>query len=227
MKALLMKDALAQKPNLVLGALYSLIFFVAFGLLNDGPNSSFVYVFSGVAVGYTILLGSFKLDVNDTPRFMFSMPISRATAVNEKFLLLLLGTIYGTAAAVVFGAILALPAVGWSSGAITGFDLLRIVAGMGLLSFFIPLYFRVGHMIIRYALIIGLGILVAGQIFGMIVLSFRDVPGEAIPVLDFIFGWMTGEAGNPSRTALLAVIGITVGAVSYGASHLIWSRRDI
>ena len=226
MKALLLKDTLAQKPNLMLGALYSLIFFVAFGLLDDAPSSSFVYVFSGVAVGFTMLLGSFKLDVNDTPRFMFSLPISRRTAVREKFVLLALGTMYGTLWAMLFGLVFMIPAIGWSTGAITGLDLLRIVSGMMLLSFFIPLYFRVGHTIIRYTLVIGMVLLVAGQVVGMLVLSFRQGPGGPIPFLDVIFGWMKG-GGDLFRNLLIAGIGLGIAILSYAASQLIWRHRDI
>jgi ABC-2 family transporter len=225
MKALLLKDALAQKPNLVLGGLYSLIFFVAFGLIREAPASGFIYVFTGVVVGVTILLGSFKLDANDTPRFMFSLPISRSTAVNEKFVLLALGTIYGTLCAVVFGAIFTIPAIGWSTGFITGLDLLRIVAGMMIVSFFIPLYFRVGHTIIRYVLIIGVGLLVGGQVVAMLSLSSRQSPGRAAAFLDFIFGWLQG-GGDTSRTLTIAAIGAGVMLVSYAASQLIWRRRD-
>jgi hypothetical protein len=226
MKSLLMKDVLAQKPNLILGALYSLLFFVAFGLLDDGLRSGFVYVFSGVAVGYTILLGSFKLDVNDTPRFMFSLPISRATAVNEKFVLLALATLYGTICAALFGALFSIPAIGWANELIAGVDLLRIVAGMTILSFMIPLYFKVGHSIIRYVLIIGLVLLVAGQIGGMLLVTFRGGPGRSIPILDFLFEWMTG-GGDAVRSAAIAAAGLLIAAVSYLASSLIWRRKDI
>jgi len=227
MKTLLLKDVLGQKPNLILGALYSLIFFVGFGLVGDSPASSFVYVFSSVAVGYTLLLGSFKLDVNDTPRFLFSLPISRQTAVNEKFVFLCLGTLYGLFWAILFGLILSLPSIGWATGIINPLDMLRIFAGMGILSFFIPLYFRVGHMIIRYVLIIGIGLLVVGQIVAMLVISFRDRGSGSIAFLDFIFGWMTGKSGSLSRTGIMAMIGAGIGTVSYLASRLIWERRDI
>lgn len=226
MRALLLKDTLAQKPNIVLGGLYSLIFFAAFGLIGDSPLSSVVYVFCGVAVGYTILLGSFKLDVNDTPRFMFSMPISRRTAVNEKFVLLLLGTLYGAACAVLLGGVLSLAGTGWATGLITGLDALRILSGMLLLSFFIPLYFLVGHMIIRYILVIGLGLLVAGQVAGMLVISLRAEPGRSIPFLDFIFGWMSG-GGNLNRTLIMLAAGAVVAAASYVASRLVWRRHEI
>jgi len=226
MKALLLKDTLAQKPNLLLGALYSLIFFVAFGLVNDAPNSSFIYVISGIAGGLMMLLGSFKLDVNDTPRFMFSLPISRATAVNEKFVLLAFGTIYGTLWAILFGTVLAIPAIGWSSGTITGLDLLRIASGMMMLSFFIPLYCKVGHTIIRYTLIIGMVVLVAGQVVAMLFLSLRTGPGRSSPFLDAVFGWVNG-GGNLPRNLVIAGVGLVVALLSYAASQLIWRRREI
>jgi len=226
MKALLLKDTLAQKPNLVLGALYSLIFFVAFGLIGDTPSSSFIYVITGVAVGYTILLGSFKLDVNETPRFMFSMPISRATAVNEKFVLLALATLYGTLWSVIFGTIFAIPAVGWATSSITALDLLRIVSGMMILSFFIPLYFRLGHDVIKYILVIGVALLVAGQVVGMLVLSFREPDGGSIAFFDFIFGWLRG-GGSVSRNLVIGAIGLGVASFSYAISRLIWRSREI
>ena len=226
MKALLLKDTLAQKPNLVLGALYSLIFFVTFGLLEDAPSSSFVYVITGVVVGASTLLGSFKLDVNNTPRFMFSLPISRGTAVREKFVLLALGTIYGTLWAALFGVVFMIPAIGWSSGIITGLDLLRIASGMMIVSFLIPFYFRVGYTIIKYVLIIGLAVLVAGQVVGMLVLSPLRGQSRSIPLFDMIFGWIRG-GGDLSRNLVIAAIGLGVALLSYAASQLIWRRKEI
>ena len=225
MKALLMKDTLAQKPNLVLGALYSLIFFIAFGLVGDSPSSSFVYVISGIAVGFTVLLGSFKLDVNDTPRFMFSLPISRSTGVNEKFVLLVLGTLYGTVCAMVFGLVMSLPAIGWAHGLPTGLDVMRITSGMLVMTFIIPLYFRVGHTVIRYILVIGLSALVAGQVAAMLVISLRR-GGGAIPFLDVLFGWIQG-GGDLRRNLAIFAVGLGIAVISYVASHLIWRRREI
>ncbi len=226
MKALLLKDILAQKPNLVLGALYSLIFFVAFRLIGDSPGSSFVYVFSGVAIGYSLLLGSFKLDTNDTPRFMFSLPISRGTAVSEKFVLLALGTIYGTVWATIFGMFFAIPAIGWSSGPIAGLDLLRIASGMMLVSFLIPLYFKVGYTITRYMLIIGMAVLVAGQVAGMFVLNITRGANRSVLLFDAIIGWMKG-GGDLSRNLVIVGIGLGIALLSYAASQLIWRRKEI
>jgi hypothetical protein len=226
MKALLLKDTLGQKPNLVLGALYSLIFFVAFAFVSDEPSPSFVYVVTGVAVGMTILLGSFGLDKNDTMRFMMSLPITRAGAVNAKFLLLALGTAYGTLCAVIIGAVGTIPAFGYSPGIISGLDLLRITSGMLILSFFIPLYFRLGQAVVRYILIIGMGLLVIGQIVGMLVLTFRGQSGGTIALFDMIFTWLRSGEKVP-RNLVIGAIGAGVAGVSYLASRLIWRRRDI
>lgn len=226
MKSLLIEDTLGQKPNLVLGGLYSLIFFIGLGLAGDGPAPTFVYVFSGVAVGATILLGSFGVDKNDTMRFFQSLPVTRADTVNAKFLLLLLGTAYGTAWAVIFGAMGTMPALGWSAGMISGLDLLRIASGMLILSFLIPLYFRVGHTIIRYTLIIGMVILVAGQVAGMLVLGLRGEAGGTIRLFDMIFEWLR-SGDKLQRNLMIGAIGLGVAAVSYAASRLIWNRRDI
>jgi hypothetical protein len=157
---------------------------------------------------------------------MFSLPISRATGVNEKFVLLVLGTVYGTACAVVIGLVMSIPAIGWASGLPTGLDLLRIVSGMLILSFLIPLYFRVGHTIIRYVLVIGLGLLVAGQVAGMLVLSFRSGGGRSLAFLDVLFGWIMG-GGSVPRNLVIFAAGVGIAAISYLASHMIWRRRDI
>jgi hypothetical protein len=226
MKALLLKDTLGQKPNLVLGALYSLIFFVAFSLVGDGPSPTFVYVVSGIAVGLTMLLGSFGLDKNNTLRFMLSLPVTRADAVNAKFLLLLLGTAYGTLCAVILGAIGSIPALGFAGGFISGLDVLRVVSGALILSFFIPLYFRFGYTIIRYALVIGMILLVAGQVAGMLVLTFRGESGGSIRVFDLFFEWLrTGD--KLRRNLVILAIAAGVATVSYLLSRMVAGRRDV
>ena len=142
-------------------------------------------------------------------------------------MLLALGTLYGTFCAVVFGLILSIPAIGWAAGLPSALDLLRIVSGMLVLTFFIPLYFRVGHTIIRYVLVIGLGLAVAGQVAGMVVVSMRSGTQRSIPLFDTIFGWIRGGGGNVPRNLVIFAIALGIAFISYVASRRIWARREI
>lgn len=224
--ALISKDLMIQKANVILGALYSLIFFGGLGLVRSAPEGGFTYVFSGIAVGYMLALGSFAADKNDTPRFVLSLPITRRQVVNGKFILLGLATIYGTLAAMIVGAVMAIPAIGAAERWINGLDLLRITAGMLLPTFLIPLYFRFGHLLIKYALFVVIGALVALQVAGMVVFTLTDASGGMFVVFDWIYNIV--RRSDPLRLNLVLIaIGAVTAVASYIASRAIYAKRDI
>jgi hypothetical protein len=128
MRVLLLKDFLCQKRWIFFYGVYSLIFFLLFGFWDDTPDISFIMVLSSVAIGFMVLVGSFKSDKNETPRFMLSLPITRTEAVNEKFLLMLLGTIYGFITTFIISLIFKIPAIGFTEGTVDPLDFLRIVS---------------------------------------------------------------------------------------------------
>ena len=226
MKALLLKEILVQKPSVILGAFYSLIFFALLGLARDIENPAMIYALSGIGVGWMITLGSIGGDRGNTHRFTLSLPITRAQAVNGKFLLAVLSTVYGTACAAFFGGVLAIPAIGFVSRGINGLDLLRITAGMLILTGMLPFYFRFGHMMIRYFLFTLVGLGIVAQVAGMIALTLSSRGGRSISFFDWLFGLFRNS--DPIHTNLVLVaIGAGICAIAYLASMLIYTRRDL
>ena len=226
MKALLIKDLLVQKFNVILGGFYGLILFLILSMVRDYEGAGFIYALSGIAVGWMIVLGSIGGDKGDTARFTLSLPVTRVQAVNGKFLLLLLATAYGTAAVALSGFLLSLPAIGWIGASITGVDLLRITAGMLIPTFLLPFYFRFGHLMIRYFMLAALGLGVALQVVAMVVLTLRRDSQGSIAVFDWVMGVIRN--GTPVRNNLILIgIGATICTVSYLVSLAIYSRRDL
>ncbi|TFH53564.1 MAG: ABC-2 transporter permease [Candidatus Zixiibacteriota bacterium] len=225
MEALLIRDLITQRFNILLGAFYSLIFIGAFGLVGDMPEGGFVYIVSGIAVGYMILLGSFGADKNETPRFMLSLPATRWQAVTEKFVLLFVATAFGTLCAAGLGAL---------AGAFPGVELmgidpmhiLRIVGGMLVLSFVIPFYFKFGHQMIRYLMFTLLGVGVVAQIVAMVLLSFLRERQGPVRLFGLIMDFVK-SGGSLERNLWLVGIGAAVCLVSYLVSLRIYLRRDI
>lgn len=224
MKALLLKDLIAQRWNILFGALYSLIFILAFSLVGEAPQGGFIYIVSGVVVGYMVLLGSFSADKNDTPRFLLSLPATRGDAVNEKFLLLFLATTFGTICAVAIGAVAAI--ISSDVATVEPMYLLRIAGGMLAISFVIPFYFRFGHQMIRYLIFALMGVGVIAQIVAMLLLTFARERGGPVALFDAIMRFVRSGA-NLERNLWFVGIGAVICLASYLASRLIYLRREI
>ncbi len=223
MRVLLLKDFLCQKRWILLYGVYSLIFFLLFGFWDDAPDISFIMVLSSIAIGFMVLVGSFKSDKNETPRFMLSLPITRFEAVNEKFLLMLLGTIYGFITTFILSLIFKIPAIGFTEGTIDPLDFLRIVSGMLVLSFLLPIYFKFGQLAIRYFLFGIMGLGVALQVVLLITFSLAKSNRSMI---DIIMSWFT-RLPVLNRNLIIFAKGLAIFITSYTASLFIYSRKDV
>ena len=223
MKVLLLKDFLCQKRWIVLYGVYSLIFFLMFGLWDDTPDISFILVLSSVAIGFMGLVGSFKSDKNETPRFMLSLPITRNEMVHEKFLLMLLGTAYGFITTFIISLICKIPAIGLTNGSVDAMDFLRIVSGMLILSFLLPVYFKFGQLAVRYVLFGVMGLGVALQV--VLLITFSLASGQR-NIIDFIRSWFT-RMPVLNRNLIIFAIGLVIFIASYIVSLLIYSKKDV
>lgn len=223
MSVLLLKDFLCQKRWIILYGVYSIIFFVMFGFWDDTPDISFILVLSSVAIGFMILVGSFKSDKNETPRFMLSLPITRKEAVNEKFLLMLLGTVYGFITTFIISLIFKIPAIGFTEGNVDPIDFLRIVSGMLVLSFLLPIYFKFGQLAVRYFLFGIMGLGVALQIGLLLVFSLAN---DNRSIIDIIMTWFT-RLPVLNRNLIIFAIGLVIFIASYIASLRIYSKKDV
>ncbi len=223
MRALLIKDILIQKRWLPLYGLYSIIFFLMFGLLSDPPDITLVLVLSSVAVGYMILLASFKADRNDTQRFMLSLPVLRTEAVHEKYLLLLLGTLYGFLCTYLLSVIFRLFGDSFVTGQPDGIDALRIISGMLLFSFLLPLYFRFGQLAVRYFIFV---LVALGVVLQVVLLIVVATSSGGPNLIDSVIAWYTVRPVL-QRNLILAGSGIVIGSLSYLFSYRIFIRKDI
>ena len=224
MKTLLIKDILCQKKIIIFSSLYSLIFFIGYGLFGESVSASFVIILSSFASGLMITFGSFKSDANDTPVFMLSLPVTKTRAVQEKFLLLFAAAFFGLVCSSLFSLLFSIKAIAWSHGWFNFGQIITLIGITGIFSFFLPLYFRFGQMAVRYALI---GILVLGvllQVIFAVGLSFLDTSLKAglAKVID------TFASMDPDLTRLtIFIAGITVLIISYLISLRIYKRKDL
>ena len=221
MKALWMRDLISQRWVIAVGGVYCLVFFALFAGTDVEPGS-IVYVVSGLGVGLMVTFGSFKADKDNTPVFMASLPITRWSAVNEKYLLLVGSTAYGVASAAFFGFILR--SAGATSTWITGLDLVRITAGMGILMATLPFYLRFGHKAVQILVVTLLGVGVALQVGLMVLAAVSSASFGS--VIDSILAWY-GRTPIIRRNIYWLAGGVGVAAISFVVSHLVYGRRDI
>lgn len=124
-----------------------------------------------------------------------------------------------------FGLLFGIDAIGWSSRPIGGLDLLRVAAGMLLLSVLIPLYLRFGAATVRIVLVGGMVLLVIGQIIGMVVLALSGDGGQIV-LFDIIFAWL--QNGDPiRRNSVLVAIGALLCTLSYLFARVVYERKDL
>jgi len=221
MKALFVRDLLTQRWIILLAAVYSLFFFGLFGLTDEGAGSM-VYVIAAIASGFMITLGSFKADRGSTLTFMLSLPQTRRDAVNEKFLLLVVSTVFGLACAGIFGLVLSPTRL--VSSWITPLDLVRIAAGTGIFSVAIPVYLRLGHRAIR---VIMIGVLAVGILLQLVLgLLLALSPGSFSSVIDTVIEWYTATPLVERNLCWLGA-GVVLGGAAYGVSLWFYPRRDV
>lgn len=224
MKTLLIKDILCQKKLIIFSSLYSLIFFIGYGLIGESVSASFVIILSSFACSLMITFGSFKSDINDTPVFLLSLPLTKTRAVQEKFILMFAGALLGLASSSVFCLIFGIPAIGWSHGWLTFRQIITIIGIIGIFSFFLPLYFRFGQLAVRYAII---GLLVLGvflQIIFAVGLTLFDTNLKA--GISFIFEKVFSMNADYARLAVF-LAGISVLLVSYLISLKVYKKKDL
>ena len=226
MKALLLRDLITQRWNILFGAFYSLFFIFAFNLVRDSPFRGFTYVVSGVVVAYMILAGSFGADKNNTQIFMLSLPTTRLQAVNEKFFLLLGSAAFGTLCAALLNTLAAALIPTLLFVPIGPMHLLRVLGGTLAMSFILPFYFRFGHLMIKYVLYTLIGVGIVAQIIGVVVLSLRGESGGLRVSLDAIIGFFEASGELRRNLGFVCVAGV-IGLVSYGSSVALYLRRDM
>jgi hypothetical protein len=221
MKALFVRDLLTQRWVIVLAGVYSLFFFGLFGLTDEGAGSM-VYVLAAIASGLIVTFGSFKADRGDTLTFMLSLPQTKRDAVNERFLLLVISTVFGLVCAGVFGAMLSPTRLvaSW----ITPLDLIRIASGVGILSVAIPIYLRFGHKAVRVMMVVVLALGVLLQLVFALVLALS--PSSLTDIIDAVIAWYTATPLLERNLYWLAA-GVVLGSGSYAVSLWFYPRRDV
>jgi len=223
MKFLLIKDLVTQKPNLALGTLYSLFFYLLFMLTGETSYSSVTVVFSSVAVAWMVVLGSAMSDRGETQKFFMALPVSRGRMVDGKFVLLGIGALIGfLGSGLVYGALrlFGVPVPGpWFQP----LDLLKILNGLLILSPIIPLYLRFGQAALRVGLVVLMAVFVVLQVV-LLAASAFGIEGAASAV----FGVLDRFKALPVtvRNLGLLAVGLVVAAASYAVSRLVVRRKD-
>lgn len=172
MKGLLIKDFLLLRSNFrTIGLLLVLFFFCS---LLTGPA-----FFSGIVLIEAVMLAVSTFSYDDMAKwntYMLSMPVSRKTAVQEKyvlsFLLSLIGIVLATAAGILAGVIQGNLDIRLILGTVGG----CLVAAFLYVSVMIPLTYRFGAEKMRMMLILVFVVLFA-VVFGGYTLLKNTAPG--------------------------------------------------
>ena len=224
MRALMLKEFICQRRWYIAYGLYSIPFYLIALLTREALDISFVVVISSLGIGFMILIGSFKSDRGETHLFLLSLPITRSEIVQSKFLLLILGTLFGLVTSILFGLLFTSPLIGLSLGTVDMIDIIRILTGMMILSPILPFYFAFGHLATRYFLFAFIGIGVALQVFFIIILGI-SAAGEP-NIIDLLIDWFTAIP-RLTRNLALFTAALTLFTGTYTASLGIFRRRDL
>ncbi|MDP3177409.1 MAG: ABC-2 transporter permease [Spirochaetaceae bacterium] len=224
MKALLLRDIELRKSWLFFWGTYSLFFFMPSLVLSDWrPSMPFVLVLAPVAVGLIWVVGGAKVEVSTPDSLIASFPLPRVAFADAKFLQMVMAAAYAFLTTLVCGALLLALGLPIEFAGLDWLVALRIVAGLGLGSWFLPLFIRFGQDFARIFMIAGLSVMVVLQLGlalflgsreGPIALAFRSAREwyAALPLV--------------GRNLVLAGAGLAVALASWLASRRIAERKE-
>ncbi len=224
MLKLVAKDLRAQRGLMLFWGLYSLCFYAPALFLEDwSPSLGFVLVLIPVVVGLLFVIGAAKAENAGAELLVASFPVSRRMLADVKFVGMALAAAYGFATSLAFGLLFGAATARIGLGGLDWLILPRIVAGLGLLSWLIPLYLRYGSDFIRKFAVIGLATAVAAQGVLAILVGRRDGAfAEAFGELARAYRSRPPEA----RSLAFAAAGLGVGLVSWIAARRIMARKE-
>ncbi|MCK5154921.1 MAG: ABC-2 transporter permease [Spirochaetales bacterium] len=123
-----------------------------------------------------------------------------------------------------YSLIFKIPVIGFTEGTVDPIDFLRIVSGMLILSFLLPIYFKFGQLAVRYFLFTIMGLGVVLQVVLLIMISVvSDKGGSVINLIMTCFTQFTVI----NRNLTLFGISLVIFIASYIASLTIYSRKNI
>lgn len=101
----------------------------------------------------------------------------------------MLGSAYGFLATYLISFIFHIPGVAFAVGTVSFLDILRILSGILILTFMLPIYFRFGELAVRYFIIALMALGVLLQI--SILISTSTSPHEGCDLIDRTIKWFT------------------------------------
>ena len=222
MRSLIIKDILIQKRLIIVMGLYSLFFFILFGLLDEPVLSRFVYILNGTIVALVITLGSFKGDRKGSENFTASLPVSRREIAGGKFAVLFLGAVYGIATAGLIGLVLRFAAPRFCDEILSLRAILGVFIGAAICSFVIPLALIIGQTGMKIILVSLLSVTVAANIMTLVSSS-----GSAGHSLVSTVIRSLEEMGVAGRFRLFGFAGAAILALSAAGSLLFYPKKNI
>jgi len=224
--ALVEKDFRIQKSMVIFAGLYGALIFTMFTIIGEDMNNHFTFVLAPVAAAWMLLFGSFKGEKNNTGRFVAALPVSRSDIVNGKYIGLAVFAVFGIITTGITGALyhflFGYPSIVFMSG----LDLLRVITGVMLLSFCIPLTFRFGFAAVRTVIIV---LLIMGVVAGQVLFFFLNSSGSE----DASGGWAVDflkriqEVTKIQRNLYLLIFAVVVFVISYFLSKYIYRKKDL
>jgi len=224
MKALLLRDIELRKGWLFFWGTYSLLFFLPSLAFGDWrPSMPLVLVLAPVVVGLIWVVGGAKVEASTPDSLIASFPVPRVALADAKFLQMLLAAAYAFITTLACGAVLS--ALGLPIE-FEGLDWLvapRIVAGLGLGSWLLPLFIRFGQDFARIFMVAGISVMVVLQLGLALLLGSRE--GPMALALGSAREWY-GALPLVGRNLALAGAGLAVGMVSWLVSRRIAERKE-
>lgn len=224
MKALLLRDFDLQKPWIAFWSTYSLFFFLPALLIADWrPSLAFAVSLVSIVVGLLAGVSGSKAEPASPELLLASFPVSRRQIADAKFLWVLLSAAFGFATSLVWGLLLRLFGLPID---FEGFDWLvpvRILAGLGLFSWLIALYLRLGQDFTRILMVAALSVAVLLQVGLRVLLDDRS--SKLSRAFRELMAWYARLPLIGRDLAILGV-GILVGVVSWLMARRAMERKE-
>lgn len=219
---LFVKDFYLIRKHLWIGFFYSFLLFFMFS-----PQAfeiqGMVYTMGITMIGYTMIMYTTAYDdKNNSEVLLNSLPISRAKIILARYLSILIFIIIGTINMFLAGLILKSIRIIDVSRMMKLQDFIGAVVGLSILSFlYLPTYFKFGYV---KAKMFNLLLFAIG--FGGPVIMRNFFAGAQKPLwIDKAVEFFTTQSSFTISLFLLVIVGV-IGAISYGVSLMVYSRRE-
>jgi hypothetical protein len=224
MKALVLRDFDLQKSMIAFWSCYSLFFFLPALVFADWrPSLAFAVTLVSIVVGLLAVVSGSKAEPSSPELLVASFPVNRRQIADAKFLWMFLAAAFGFATSLAWGLFLRLIGLQIEFEGFGWLVPIRILAGLGLLSWLVALYMRLGPDFMRVVMVASLTVMVLLQIGLMVLVGGRS--SNLSRVIRTVLAWYADLPLTGRNLALLG-LGLLVGTSSWLATRRIIERKE-